>query len=304
MADMDGDGIDEIVTAPGRNRAPEVRVFTLTGTELTQFRTMAYATSFTGGVEIAVGDVNGDGKNDIVTVPTSGATQARVFYNGYSSANPTADPIPNTPNKQFSVFSSSFLGGADVALADVGTFSNGTTIDATKPDGKSEIVIGNGPGMRSTIYVYDVTGTPKIVDTILPFSSTFKGGITLDTARVNADAIPDLIVAAGKGGNSAVEIWSGVTNDTADVRLSTFTTFTDTATPNAPIHAVAIDTNFDGLADTITVVQGTDGTSGQIRGFSTTGVAKPTLSGFSGPWNITRLRSRVMDAIDQAFAQI
>ena len=270
---MDGDamGIDEIIVAPGQGRVGEVRVFTQAGVELTQFRTIPYGSSYKGGVEVAVGDVNGDGKNDIVTTNSNGRTDVRVFYNNYNPAQPLLDPIPNTANKQFFAFSSSFLGGADVIVADMGRFLNGTTQSATTPDGKAEIIVGNGPGMRSTIHVYDVSGTPKIVDTILPFSNTFKGGITLSAARVNADAIPDLIVASGNLGGSAVEIWSGLTNDSTDVRLSAFTTFADTTTKNMPVHATAIDTDGDGDADVIAVVQGTNGTSNQIRSFRHSG---------------------------------
>ncbi len=280
--DLTGDGIDEIITAPGQGRVGEVRVFTQNGVELTQFRTVPYGNSYTGGVEVAVGDVNGDGKNDIVTSNSYGRTDVRVFFNSY----PALDPIPNSPNKQFFAFASSFKGGADVVIADVGTFSNGVTINATTPDGKSEIVVGNGPGMRSTILVYDVTGTPAIVDTILPFSNSFNGGITLDAARINADAIPDFIVAAGNGGGSAVQIWSGLTNDVTDTLLSAFNTFADQSTKNAPVHATAFDSNGDGIADVLAVVQGTNGKSNQIRKFQTNGAALGTLSGFTGPWNI------------------
>jgi hypothetical protein len=295
-ADMDGDGFDEIITAPGPGRAPEVKVFklnTTTGKWEVWDTFMAYASSFTKGVDIGVGDVDGDGDNDIVTVPTGGRTEVRVFYN-----NPAlADPIPNTPGKKFYVFPSTFLGGADVAVADVGTFLNGTTLNATTPDGKAEIIVGNGPGLRSVIYVYDVTGTPKVVDTILPFSNGFKGGITLDVARINSDLIPDFIVAAGIGGGSAVEIWSGLTNDNGDVRLSAFTTFADVTTYNAPVHAAAVDTDGDGIADCIAVVQGTNGKSNEIRLFALDPVTFDathvgTLSGFYGPWYIVSLKKK------------
>jgi protocatechuate 3,4-dioxygenase beta subunit len=288
---MDGDalGIDEIIVAPGQGRVGEVRVFTQAGVELKQFSTKPYGSSYSGGVEVAVGDVNGDGKNDIVTTNSNGRTDVRVFYNNYNPAQPQLDPIPNTANKQFYAFSSSFLGGADVIVADIGKFLNGTIQSATTPDGKAEIIVGSGPGMRATMQVYDVSGTPKIVDTILPFSGTFKGGITLSAARVNADAIPDLIVASGLQGGSAVEIWSGVTNDSTDVRLSAFTTFANTTTKNMPVHAAPIDSDGDGDADVISVVQGTNGTSNQIRSFSTTGTLLQTLNGFVGPWNIATL---------------
>jgi uncharacterized repeat protein (TIGR01451 family) len=302
--DMNGDGIDEIITAPGRGRAPEIRVFTQDGVELTQFRTMAYASTFTGGVQVDVGDVNGDGKNDIVVAPSTGATQVRIFYNGYNPANPSADPIPNAPSKQFNVYSSSFLGGADVVVADVGKFSNGSTLSASTPDGKAEIIVGNGPGMRSTIYVYDVSGTPAVVDTVLPLSNSYTGGITLDAGRVNGDSIPDLIVAGGNAGGSTVEIWSGVVNDNPDVKLASFTTFANTTTPNMPVHATWIDSNGDGIVDSIVAVQGTDGTSNQIRAFGASGALQNTLGGFVGSWNIAAIHHQMAPAPTASIAAV
>jgi hypothetical protein len=311
--DINGDGIDEIIVAPGQGRAPEVKIFSQDGTLLDSF--MAYDPSYVGGVEVAVGDVDGDGKPDIVTTPTNGRTEVRLFKNQLANINsPWDTAFTDTPDLKFNVFPSSFLGGADVAIADVGRFNNGATVNALAQDGKGEIIVGNGPGMRSTILVYDVTGTPKVVDTILPFSDSFNGGITLSAARINNDVIPDFIVASGNQGGSKVEVWNGLTNDNPDQLLFPpgFFAFEDQSTKNAPVHATAFDTDGDplGRADVIAVVQGTNGSSNQIRYFKTDGTPLGQHTGFVGPWNIASI-SKVDPALpldgpaaDQVFAQI
>src|SRR5690606_39051629 len=54
-ADLDKDGVLEIITAPGPGRDPLVKVFDLAGNELLEYRITAYSKSFTGGVYVAVG---------------------------------------------------------------------------------------------------------------------------------------------------------------------------------------------------------------------------------------------------------
>ena len=68
--DFTGDGIPDVVTAPGPGRAPRIKVFDgntgdLTSGPLSNF--LAYSSSFDGGVHVAAADVNGDGINDVVT---------------------------------------------------------------------------------------------------------------------------------------------------------------------------------------------------------------------------------------------
>jgi hypothetical protein len=186
-----------------------------------------------------------------------------VFRNEYDPAIPGADPIADTPYRAFLAFPPEFIGGAVVDVADMGTFLGGTVVNALLPDGKGEIVVGNGPGMRSTVKVFDATAaTPAVVRTVMPFEDGFRGGVSLDAVRVNGDAIPDLIVGTGNRGNSAVEVWDGLLG----TRMAAFQAYDD-ASRNAPVRVAGLDTDSDGVADWILTVQGTDGKTREIRRF-------------------------------------
>ena len=89
------------------------------GLVLSQF--FAYDASFTGGVYIATGDVNGDGTPDIVTgAGAGGGSHVRVF-NGLTAQ------LMSGPIGEFFAFPG-FLGGVRVAAAD------------TNKDGKAEVI--------------------------------------------------------------------------------------------------------------------------------------------------------------------
>ncbi|MCY2990517.1 MAG: dockerin type I domain-containing protein, partial [Planctomycetota bacterium] len=296
--DLNGDGIDEIVTAPGRSRASELRVFTQQGVELPTFRTMAYETTYLGGAQVAVGDVNGDGKNDLVTVPTQGVAQVRVFLN----QSPNPDPIQDTPYRDFLAFSSAVISGGVIGVADMGHGASGTFTNVL--DGKAEIVVGTGAGTLATISVFDVSGpgpyTP--VQTFQPFtaiSSAFNGGVSLDVARVDSNLVPDIVVGAGSLGASRVEVWTWDTNTATISLLGGFAAFTesDVASRNAPVRAAAQDLTAGGVVDTIVAVQGPGGMTGEIHSFHLISLVpftvvlapNPPRSGLPGPYFVTTI---------------
>src|SRR5256885_837777 len=65
VGDVNGDGTVDVLTAAGPGGGPHAKVYDgKSGTELYSF--YAFDPKFTGGVYIAAGDIDGDGKADIV----------------------------------------------------------------------------------------------------------------------------------------------------------------------------------------------------------------------------------------------
>jgi hypothetical protein len=263
-ADLTGDGVPEIITAPGRSHAPLIKVFTWQGQPLLQF--LAFGSTFQGGIDVAAGDVDGDGLVDIAAGMSFGDSQVVVFRNTGTAAAP-AFSLYQIP---FHPFGASFLGGVTVELADMGTF--GTVDDRTTLDGKAEIVVGNAAGMLTTVRVFEYSGsTPRPVHSYQPFSDqsvfyrTFQGGISLDVIPVGGDAIPDIVVGTGNGGGSRVQVLDGLNSSV----IANFVAYPSDVTTSyhAPVRVAGVDTSGDGRADFIMTSQGPDGTSRRIRSF-------------------------------------
>ena len=309
--DLTGDGVAEIVVAPGWSMVATVRVYAQNGILLSSFQ--PYGSRFRGGVQVAIADVDGDGLNDIITVPSLGPAEVKVFRNVLVGGEPTFDAAH--PYRDFLAFPASFIGGATVAAADMGSMPViPGPFDNTQLDGKAEIVVGSGAGMKTTVKVFDVSGmiTPRprtvapAVASFTPFStttSTFRGGVSLGVARFNADLVPDILVGAGVNGRSLVDVWAWNNSSPATLHsLSAngigFAAFTG-ASRNAPVQVTAQDTNGDGIADAIFAVQGPGGTTGQIRQFDITSVSPLQVSApidvpgmFPNPYFIVSIKNQ------------
>jgi uncharacterized repeat protein (TIGR01451 family) len=251
--DVTGDGIAEIIVAPGRNRIGQIRVFTPQGVELTAYRTFPFGTAYRGGVEVAVGDIDGDNDDDIIAGMSTGNPMVRVF-----KVTPTnADPVANAAFQSFRAFPAPYANGTMVAAGDFGTYFNGVKTSAA-PDGIAEIVTGTNAGTRAWTRIWDVSVTPKVVRGAFVIAPGFRGGVTLSTARWDGDAIDDVVVGAGIGGNSIVEVYSGA-NGGQLARLTAFSSFVKT---NARAFAAALDLTGDGIVDNLYGVKGLNGGGG------------------------------------------
>lgn len=277
--DVTGDGVLEIITAPGRGRQGEVRVFTQNGIELPQYRFLPYGAAYTGGVEVAGGPVLGPGFVNIVTAQSSGTSLVSVF-----DVTPgAARPVAATPSRQFQPFGPRYAGGVTITTADMGSFT-GSTLTSSAPDGITEIAVGSGPGVRATVNVYNAVPTlPALVNTFQPIRPGFTGGVQL-AALPGGGGIPDrLLVAAGPGGGSKVETYSGI----GRVPSASFAAFSG-AQAQAAVSAAAL-----GPA-AIYSVQGTGGRTPGVRKNTApsggTSSTLPSSSSLQPPLRISVLR--------------
>jgi uncharacterized membrane protein/transglutaminase-like putative cysteine protease len=261
VGDVNGDGVPDVVTAPGRGHAPQVKVFdgrTLldgifgNAAELVEFQIFAYAASCKNGLYVAVGDVIGDGLNDIIVSPERGSTEIRVFENRLNDPGNSVpgDPFSNVPTQKFLPFGKKFSGGATVAAGDVDSVF-----------AKQEVIVGNGSGMRTQIKAYNVaSGWPHLVRSYSPFDAKFRGGVFVAAGDVNGDELADIIAGAARGGGSRVEIYDGSTA----ARLQSLLAYTDKSKQSS-VRIAAKDADGDGVVDSLYLGQAADGKSKMIR---------------------------------------
>lgn len=181
--DVDGDGIDEIITAAGPGGGPHIRIFKVNGTEVGGF--YAYAPGFIGGVRVAAADIDGDGNAEIITgAGAGGSPQVRVFK---------AD---GTPLNSFYAYSQGFTGGIDVAAGDLD--NDGLAEIATAPQA------GGGPHVK----VFDNTGAEVIG--FGAYDGNYTGGVRVSIGNVDTGTDEEeLLTAPAAFGGPHVRMFDG-----------------------------------------------------------------------------------------------
>ena len=186
--DFDGDGKDELVTAPGPGGGPHVRILKIDGasvSELTGF--YAYDPNFTGGVQVAAGDFDGDGKDELVTAPgPGGGPHVRILkIDGASVSELTG----------FYAYNPTWRGGLDVSAGDVAN------------DSGEEVVTSAGPGAGAHVRIFTGAGTP-INDGFNAYPN-FLGGAKVSVGNVDKGTQKmEIVTTSWDGGPSQVKAFT------------------------------------------------------------------------------------------------
>ncbi len=178
VADVDGNGTNEIITIPGPGGGPQVRIFDANGNAILAPKGFfAYGTDVRTGARIAAGDVNADGKAEIVTVLEKGARgQVRIFdYTG---------KVKGTPG--FSPYGSQNTGG-DVAVADL------------DGNGKDEIITVPGEGFPAQVRMFDSVGKSVINPGFFAYARSLKSGFFISAGDLNRDGKAEIVTTPKTG---------------------------------------------------------------------------------------------------------
>ncbi len=186
------------------------------------YTVQAYDPSFTGGVRVAVGDVNGDGVPDLVTAAgPGGGPHVKVF-----------DGQTHELLAQFMAYDPAFRGGVNVALGDVNN------------DGRPDIVTGAGVGGGPHVKAFDLAG--NLEESFFAYDPAFRGGVNVAVGDVNGDQHPDIVTGTGVGGGPHVKAFSG----TDAAQLASFMAYDPSF--RGGVFVAAGDTDGDGTAEIIT----------------------------------------------------
>ena len=293
VADLNGDGIPDIVTA---NR-PESSVSVLLGNRDGSFQTKETYPTGEGPFSVAVADLTGDGIPDILTANYESATVSVLLGNGdgtfqrYFNLPAGSDPY-------------------DVKVADLRGDGKEDIIVTNKNDNDVGVMLGNGNGTFQPMVTYPVASGPyevvvddltgngipdlvvshfsaNVVDVLMGNGNgTFQPALEfpvgshpygLAVADLNGDGLPDIVTSDYKDNEVSVLLNQG------DQPPIEFGPPKDYAVGKGPNEVQVADLTGDGIPDIVTANYGSDTVSVLMGNGNGTFQPQQTFPAGSGP---------------------
>lgn len=187
VADTDGNGVGEIITSPGPGGGPHIRVFSGSGAVVSEF--FAYDPRFHGGVFVAAGDVDGDGKAEIVTAPgPGGGPHVKVF-------RPDGSLVA-----EFLAYDERLHTGIDIAVIPKSSQTTGSIVTAPGPGGGPHIKVFNAQG--------------GVVSEFFAFDETMHLGLRISAGSPRSSGGGEIAVIPSAGGGPHLKLFSPAGTET------------------------------------------------------------------------------------------
>jgi len=158
VADLGDDGIPEIIIGNGLGSEPRVHVLRQDGSEIGSF--LAYAETLGVGINVVTCDLNGDGRNEIVTAPQrGGGPHIRVF-----------DRFGNQIGSGLFAYNETFRGGVNIACGNLDDDKQAELITLPSAGGGPHVRIWNlnnkALELKKEFFAFDIDDRTGLVGMI------------------------------------------------------------------------------------------------------------------------------------------
>lgn len=204
--------------APASQRVGDVLIYDQNGEKQNQIQ--VYDAQYTKGVQLASGDIDGDGRKDIITSPNEGGgPHVRIFSEDGMLIS------------HFMAFDAQTRSGVRIAACDVNR------------DGKDEIIVAAGEGMPPFVRIFHHKSKFSFgYSEFLVYNTSYTGGVYVACADTDGDGFVEIITSILSNNESHIRLFQP-----DGLLYSQFIAFTGIDGSKAPI--IACDVNDDGKAE-------------------------------------------------------